>query len=259
MGLDAALGRFQLTLACLQQPEDVARVAREICEDAAEDAVSTLEIRFAPQLHHGGSQEDLIDAALEGIDGRAGLLLCGLYGENPDVLHGLVEIARSRPGVVGIDLAGGPIPGARFSLTDYASPFERARELGLGRTVHAAEGRSPSEIRIAILALHAQRIGHGTTLLDDPEVLDLVLRSEVTIEACPTSNVHTGVINHVADHPLPRWLQLGVRACINTDNTLLSDVCASEEHSRAADIPGMDATSVQAAIAWGHAATFPMR
>src|SRR6185369_1786580 len=97
----------------------------------------------------------------------------------------------------------------------------------------AAEGRSPSEIRIAIEELGAQRIGHGTTLLEDEAVVDLVIVRGVTIEACPTSNVHTGVIASTREHPLPKWLERGVRACVNTDNTLLSAVNAPEEYANA--------------------------
>src|SRR5690606_5397766 len=124
---------------------------------------------------------------------------------------------------------------------------------GLGRTVHAAEGRAPHEIRTAIEVLGAQRIGHGTTLLEDPSVVDLVIERGVTIEACPTSNVHTGVIDAVAAHPLPRWLAAGVRACVCTDNTLLSDVTSAEEHRRVAAIPGMTPDLLAIAIANGHA------
>ena len=256
MGLEAALSRFAFTLALLQEPEVVQRVAAEMCEDATREGVTTLEIRFAPQLHLGAALEAIIDAALEGIAGRAGIILCGLYGEAPDVLQRLVEAAATRRGVVGIDLAGGPVPGHAVHLEDYAAPFRRAAELGLGRTVHAAEGRPPGEIRTAIERLGAQRIGHGTTLLDDPAVLELVLAREVTIEACPTSNVHTGVIPEVAAHPLPRWLELGVRACIFTDNTLLSAVDLPAERRRAARIPGMDQHKLDATIAFGHGAAF---
>ncbi len=95
-----------------------------------------------------------------------------------------------------------------------------------------------------------------TTLLEDPAVVDLVLDRDVTIEACPTSNVHTGVIPSIEAHPLPRWLARGVRACVCPDNTLLSAVTAPEEHRRAARIPGMDDEKLRAVIAAAHAAAF---
>jgi adenosine deaminase len=260
MGLAAALSRFEFTLSLLQDLDAVRRVAAEMCEDAEADGVGTLEIRFAPQLHpDGGPTPGIVDAALDGIAGRAGLILCGLYGEPPMVLSALVECAADRPGVVGIDLAGGPAPTQVFRLEDYSGPFSRARELGLGRTVHAAEGRPPQEIRVAIEQLHAQRIGHGTTLLEDPTVVELVLEREVTIEACPTSNHQVGVIDSVEEHPLSRWLDLGVRVCVNCDNTLLSAVTSSEEHRRVAQIPGMTSAKLQRLLDCGREGAFPRR
>lgn len=259
MGLAAALSRFAFTLSLLQTPQALTRVAAEMCEDAAAEAVSTLEIRFAPQLHlhQGASIEAIVDAALQGIAGRAGLILCGLYGEPPSLLSRLVAVARSRPWVVGIDLAGGPSGSHSVRLADYAPAFAQAADLGLGRTVHAGEGRPPAEIREAIEILHAQRIGHGTTLLQDPSVTDLVIRRRVLIEACPTSNVHTGVIDRVADHPLPDWLDRGVLACVCADNTLLSATDARQELDRVAQIPGMDARKLAQVVAAGHAGAFP--
>jgi adenosine deaminase len=256
MGLDAALECFELTLSALQTPAAVKRVASEICEDAARESVTTLEIRFAPQLHLGASVEAIVDAAIEGVAGRAGLILCGLYGESPEVLENLVDVAKTRPEVSGIDLAGGPKTNHAFALADYAAPYRRAAFLGIGRTVHAAEGRSVQEIRTAIEELYAQRIGHGTTLLDDPHIVELVIEKGVTIEACPTSMVHTGVIARVEDHPLPRWLELGVRATLCTDNTLLSAIDMPEELRRARAIPGMTDALFEKMIAFGHAAAF---
>lgn len=257
MGLQEALARFGFTLSLLQQPEAVARVAREVCQDAAREGVTTLEVRFAPQLHRGAPPAAIVDAALEGIDGRAGLILCGLYGEDPAILSALAELGVTRPGLVGIDLAGGPQPSHAWRLEDYAPAFTRARELGMGRTVHAGEGRPPGEVRQAVETLHAQRIGHGTSLMDDPRVVELVTAREVTIEACVTSNWHVGAIAQIADHPLPRWLRAGVRACACTDNTLLSAVDAREELERVATIPGMDPTLLARCTAHGHRGAFP--
>mgnify|MGYP002631765384 CR=1 FL=1 len=258
MGLARALSCFGFTLDRLTHPARVARVADEMCQDATAHGVTTLEIRFAPQLH-GGRAADFIDAAIEGSAGRAGVILCALYGEPPDVLEHLVELARSRPGVVGIDLAGGPVPGHEFGMHAYVPAFSRAARLGIGRTVHAGEGRPPEEIRTAIVDLQAQRIGHGTTLLDDPGLVDLILERDIVIEACPTSNLHTGAIPTLEQHPLGTWLAMGIRACINTDNTLFSDTDATVEHQRAGTLRGMSPALLDRAIAHGHAAAFPRR
>lgn len=256
MGLDEALARFGFTLARLATPERVAQVASEICEDAAEEGVTTLEIRFAPQLHRGATTAEILDAALDGVGGRAGVLLCGLYGDPPARIEALVDLAMERDGVVGIDLAGAPVPGHAYGLADYRPAFQRALRTGLGTTVHAGEGRPPAEIRDAIELLGAQRIGHGTTLLDDPTVLNLVLETGVTIEACVTSNLHVGAIDRMEDHPIARWLEAGVKVCICTDNTLLSGVDAPTEHARVLQLPGMSDDLLARAAHHGHTGAF---
>ncbi|MBK8254896.1 MAG: adenosine deaminase family protein [Polyangiaceae bacterium] len=256
MGLSAALSRFAFTLSLLQDPAAVKRVASEMCEDAEAEGVTSLEIRFAPQLHQGAPIASIVDAAVEGIRGRAGLILCGLYGEPPTVLDELVSVAASRPHVVGIDLAGGPSPTHNFQMVDYAPAFKKAATLGLGRTVHAGEGRPAEEIETAILTLGAERIGHGTTLLNNPRIANLVLEKQITIEACPTSNVHTGAIHRVEDHPISTWLDLGIRACICADNTLLSGTNVPMEIHRVRGIVGMTEEKIQRAIQIGHEAAF---
>ena len=257
MGLSAALARFHVTVAVLQDAAALRRVADEACQDAARAGVTTLELRFAPQLH--GDIARALDAVLEGVAGRAGVIACALYSDPPDGVCDLVRIAAARPGVVALDIAGAPSSGGEWRIADYAAAFRLAAELGLGRTVHASEGRPPHEIRIAIEELGAQRIGHGTTLLDDRAVLDLVLERQVTIEACPTSNVQTGAIARFEDHPIARWIALGVRACVCTDNTLFSAIDSPDEHARVRALPGMTDALFDAIVANGHAAAFPRR
>lgn len=257
MGLEAALARFTVTVAVLQDPSALRRVASEACEDAALADVTTLELRFAPQLH--GDVARAIDAVIEGVSGRAGILVCALYGESPDSVERMVRIAAARPEVVGLDIAGAPSSGASWRIADYAAAFQLAAELGLGRTVHAGEGRPPQEIRIAIEDLGAQRIGHGTTLLGDRSVLELVLDRQIVIEACPTSNWHTGVIGSLDEHPIARWAALGVAVCVCTDNTLFSGIDSVEEHARVRALPGMTDAHLADIIARGHAAAFPRR
>jgi len=253
MGLSAALERFRVTVAVMQDGAALRRVAREACEDAERSGVTTLELRFAPQLH--GDVGDAIDAVMDGVAGRAGVIVCALYGESPASVQELVR-AAARRGVVGVDIAGAPTSAPAWRVSDYAAAFRLAAELGLGRTVHAGEGRPPDEIRVAIEQLGAQRIGHGTTLLDDRAVLDLVLDEQVTIEACPTSNVHTGVIARLDEHPIARWAALGVKVCVCTDNTLFSATGSVEEHGQVRSLPGMTEAMFDAIVAQGHAAAF---
>ena len=256
IGLQEALSRFEFTLSVLQTPDAVQRVAGEICEDAEQENVTTLEIRSAPQLHGPAGVEAIVDAALAGVADRAGIILCGLYGESPAVFEMLVDVAATRRGVVGIDLAGGPSPEHQWGMTDYADAFRAASRLGLGRTVHAGEGRPPEEIRTAIETLGAQRIGHGNTLLEDPEIMALVVEAGITMEACPTSNVHTGIIPFFQAHPMRKWLDAGVKVALCTDNTLLSATSMANELRGTRMIPGLDADHLAALIRYGHEAAF---
>ena len=85
-------------------------------------------------------------------------------------------------------------------------------------------------------------------MLESEEALDLVLQKGILIEACPTSNLQCGVIPSYEEHPLGKWLDLGVKACLNTDNTFFSQVSSSEEHQKALSINGMDQTKLDLAI-----------
>ena len=256
MSLQTALKKFQLTLSLLQKPQYITRVAREICEDAEATGVESLEIRFAPQLHNGASMDRIVDAAIDGLDWNANLILCGLYGEPPEILSNLVDIAKTRSRVVGIDLAGGPLPTHKWSLFDYIEPFEEAKRHGIGRTVHAAEGRSPKEIEVAINFLHAQRIGHGTTILEDQKVVDLVREKNVVLEACITSNIHTGVIDNFGDHPIKKWIRQDIPVSICADNTLMSNTDLSIEIMNTKYFCGLTDEDVQKTYNWGRQALF---
>lgn len=231
MGLQEALACFRVTVAALQTPTAVARVASEACEDALAEGVRHLELRFAPHLHKGAPPEDILDAAIAGVAGRAGLVLCGLYGDPPAILEALVDLAATRPAVVGLDLAGGPLPHHTHGLHDYADAFAGAAALGLGRTVHAGEGRPAAEIRAAIEVLQVQRVGHALSILDDPETVALARERQVTLEACPTSNWHVGILAAPDHHPACAWLAEGLRVAVCTDNPLLSQTTVAKELS----------------------------
>ena len=102
MGLPSALAKFAFVLRQLRTPDRVQRVASEICEDAEAEGITTLEIRFGPHLHTGARPEAIVDAALAGINGRAGLILCGLYGDDPAILEHWVDIALNMGDVAAI-------------------------------------------------------------------------------------------------------------------------------------------------------------
>ena len=252
------LEKLAPVLALLQHPDAVRRVADEACQDAAAEGVTTLELRLAPQLHQGGTPEQVVDAALEGIAGRAGLILSGVQGEPPDVLLHLVELAARRPGVVGIDLAGIPRAESYWILESYAPAFVRAAELGLGRTVHAGEVGPAEDVLIAIEALRAQRIGGGLTLLEDPHATEQVRRRGVVLEVCLSSSLAGGLFP-AEDHPLPLLLRAGLRVTLGTDWPWLLRTSARDELRRARRLRGIGPREESRLTAEGHAAAFPRR
>ena len=255
MGLQEALARFAFTLSLLQTPAAVTRVADEMCLDAAIDGVHTLEVRFAPQLHGGGTLEEIVDAALAASPAGPGSSSARSTARTPPWRRRWSRWPRPGRG-------GGPRPRGRTGARPPLRDARLRRRLSAGRGPRhrpdrpRRRGRPPAEIRVAIEVLHAQRIGHGTPLLDDPSGGELVRERGVTIEACPTSNWHTGAIPTATAHPMARWLDAGIRVCVNPDNTLLSAVSASEEHARAATLDGMRPALLARAIGFGHAAAF---
>jgi adenosine deaminase len=233
MGITKALESFRVTLSVMQGLDRITRITRELCTDLSELGTKRAEIRFAPQLHCKGDIESVIDAAVAGLKPRFNLILCGLYGEPPEVIESLVKAAKTRPRVVGIDLAAAPLEEHKWGLMDYSEAFTKAKRAGLGRTVHAGEGRPAEEIRIAIEHLHAQRIGHGLSVLGDKKVADLVRERNVHIEACPTSNMHTGCIEKFEFHPMMNWLKEDIRFSLCCDNVLLSETWGRKEYFKA--------------------------
>jgi aminodeoxyfutalosine deaminase len=128
-----------------------------------------------------------------------------------------VEFAtRYRPaGTVGVGL-GGPEVGVRRA--DFAPAFLAARQAGLHSAPHAGETTGPAEVRAALRELGAARIGHGIGAAADPVLLAELAERRITLEVCPTSNVRTGAVRSLAEHPLPALLAAGVPVTLATDD-----------------------------------------
>ena len=228
MTLRQALGMFSKTVSVMQQMDIITRITTEICEDLKKDGVEYAEIRFAPQLH-GDDTEEVVRSAIKGLCYGHRLILCGLYGENPRIIEGHVNIAKRYKSVVGIDIAGGPRKTDKWGLHHYVDAYREAKKYGIGRTVHVAEGRSHTEIIDAIKMLGAQRLGHACTILNSEAAVNLVKDMDVVIEACPTSNVHTGIYGSVSEHPIKTWISNHIPVTICADNTLMSKITTSQE------------------------------
>ena len=240
--LETYLGSFKYTLAVLQTAAALERAAFELCEDAAQENVIYMEIRFAPLLHlHAGlSPREVVEAVLRGMSSAAsrlpihtGLILVALRDESSERSLEVAQLAAQfrTKGVVGFDLAG---PERDHPPFLHRSAIEFARDAGVHITLHAGEGCCPEQIREAV-DLGTERLGHGVYLFRDPTTEARVAQSGIPLECCPTSNLQiSGLMDDYADHPMKRYLDLGIRVTVNTDNRLFSHITCTDELQRIA-------------------------
>lgn len=242
------LARFEVTLAVMQDAESLERIAYELVMDAAADGVRYIEARFCPALNTRGglSGDAVVDAVLAGLargERESGtvarLIICALRSFPMPHSQEMAELAvayRDR-GVVAFDLAGGE---AGNPARLHAAAFDHARRHDLAVTVHAGEGDGADSIRQAVHVCAADRIGHGTRLLEDASLERYVVDRQIPLEVCPTSNVQTRVSATFAEHALARYVKLGAVVTINTDNRLMSGVSLTDEYVRCAQHLGYD-------------------
>jgi adenosine deaminase len=249
--LELYLETFAHTVGVMQTPDALARVAAECAEDLAADGVVYAEIRFAPELHveRGLTLDAVVAAVLAGF--REGERRAAAAGR-PIVVRTLVtamrQLARSvevaelavrwrDEGVVGYDIAG---PEAGYRPTKHLDAFDLVRRENFHLTIHAGESFGLPSIWEAIQICGAERLGHGVRIVDDITVrpdgeialgrLAAYIRDRrIPLEMCPTSNVHTGAVGSIADHPFDLLRRLRFRVTVNTDNRLMSDVTVSRE------------------------------
>ena len=226
---------FEHTTAVMQTPEALSRVARELAEDAASEGCWYLEVRFCP-LHHvrrGMGLDETVAAVRAGLaeaeaetDIRTGIIITGIRTIEPESSLKLAELAvewKGR-GVVAFDLAG--------TEKDYPAKLHREAfyyimNHNLSSTIHAGESFGPESIHQALHYCGANRIGHGTRLQEDRDLLDYVNDMRIPLEMTLRGDVLTGVVPSVADHPLRHYMDLGLRVSLNTDNRLFArtDLC----------------------------------
>lgn len=241
--LEDYLTRFDVTLSVMQSERALERISFELGEDAAAEGVRYIEVRFAPVLNQkqGLSLDATVDAALRGlaraqteygIVGR--IIICGLRHLSPDISLELARLAVAfkGKGVVGFDLAGGE---AGHPASTHRAAFQHARAHGMFCTCHAGEGAGPESVADAVHNCGAQRIGHGTRLIEDSRLTDELAKNGVAIEACLTSNVQTHAAKDYASHPLREYFDRGIRVTLNTDNRLMSGTTLTAEYAHAAN------------------------
>ena len=237
---------FQHTVGVMQTPAALTRVARECAEDLADDGVVYAEVRFAPELHleQGMQLDEVVESVLAGFaevtsQGRIqiGLLLTAMRTAANSSEIADLTLRHRHHGVVGFDIAGKE---AGFPPTRHLDAFRRIAAANHHITIHAGEAFGLPSIWEAIQICGAERLGHGVRIVDDIEVqpdgsvklgelASFVRDRRVPLEMCPTSNVHTGVVDDLADHPISLLTRLRFRVTVNTDNRLMSDVSMTSE------------------------------
>ncbi|MCC6619816.1 MAG: adenosine deaminase, partial [Deltaproteobacteria bacterium] len=197
--LNDYLKAFDVTLAVLQDEDALYRAAYELAEDAAKENVRLMEVRYAPILHtrKGVPMTRIVEAVINGLnDARrdfgivCNVIICGIRHIAPEQSVRLAElaVAYKSKGVVGFDLAGAEYD---YPAKKFSSAFALVRKNNVNSTCHAGEAYGPESIHQAIHVCGAHRIGHGTRLREDGELLNYVNDHRIPLEVCLTSNVQT--------------------------------------------------------------------
>jgi adenosine deaminase len=239
------LETFAHTVGVMQERDAIVRVASECAQDLAGEGVVYAEIRFAPELHTeaGLTLDEVVDAVLEGFrlgsngTGLTIYAICSAMRTQARSLE-IAELAvRSRDaGVVGFDIAGAE---DGFPPTRHLDAFQFVQRENFHSTIHAGEAFGLPSIWEAVQWCGAERLGHGVRIMDDIQQIDgeyqlgrlaaYVRDRRIPLELCPTSNVGTGVVGSIAEHPIGLLHRLRFRVTVNTDNRLMSATSVSEE------------------------------
>jgi adenosine deaminase len=251
------LETFDHTIAVMQTPAQLRRVAREFVEDLAADGVIYGEVRWAPEQHTraGLSAAEAIDAVRDGL--AEGMTACARRGNHIIVRQLLTAMRHFEPsreiadlalryrhdGVAGFDIAGVErgFPPARF-----LDSFCHLRRNSAYYTIHAGEADGLASIEEAVQVCGANRIGHGVAIMDDITVDEsgaaqlgdfaaYVRNERICLEMCPSSNVQTGAAASIAEHPIAQLADLDFRVTVNTDNRLMSATTLTHEFALLSD------------------------
>lgn len=262
--LEDYLKAFEVTLSVMQDEESLERIAYELVADAADENIRYLEVRYSPILHtrNGLRLTRIVDAVNEGLRRgerefgiETGVIICGMRNINPDVSYQLAElaVAYKNRGVVAFDLAGAETD---YPAKNHREAFFLILKNNINCTLHAGESYGPDSIHQAIHYCGAHRIGHGTRLKEDGDLLNYVNDHRIPLEICLTSNVQTRAARSFEDHPLRFYYDYGLRTTINTDNRLMSDTTVSRELYRAHIHLGFEMEELVDLIIYGFKSAF---
>ncbi len=238
---------FEHTCAVMQTKEALERTAYEMMEDMKNDGVCYVETRFAPVFHTSKNlyNDDVVNAVLEGLErGKRdfnvgyGLIICGMRNMKNTLEYAELAVNFRERGVVGFDLAGEE---GGYPPKKHIEAFQYIQRENFNITIHAGEAFGKESIWQAIQWCSAHRIGHATHLLEDltidadgkvagmGDLAQFVLDKRIPLEICLLSNVHTGAVDKIENHPFGKLFKEHFRVTINTDDRLMSDTTMTKE------------------------------
>ena len=187
-----------------------------------------------------------IRAGLDRVDGVEIALIVDLVRDRgpegtAQTLAAVKEVS-AETGIIGIGIGGFE---AAHPPEQFADVYNDAREAGFRLTAHAGEEAGPESVWGALLALGAERIGHGVRSIEDPQLIDHLVERQIPLEVCPTSNLRTGVVAHWDQHPVGRLIDAGVKVTINTDDPAMFDANLAAEFSILEERFGLDEAAIK--------------
>jgi len=233
----------------VREAEDFTLIAEAVAQDLVRQNVRYVEAFYSPSdfAYHGLSAQEITSAVRRGLDRvpEVEVALIADLVRNRGSIHGmrnLAEIAEVRDaGVIGIGIGGAEHD---FPPEPFAPVYDRARTLGLHTTAHAGEAAGAESVWGALRALHAERIGHGTRAVEDPALIEYLAERQTPLEMCPLSNVRTGVVGSLAQHPVRRYVEAGLLVTVNTDDPKMFGNCLAEEYAGLEAVLGLSRETV---------------
>jgi adenosine deaminase len=219
----------------LREYEDFTFLAEAVARDFAEQNIRYVEAFYSPPdfTRRGlqtGKLTEAIRAGLEKVPGVEVVLVADLvrdFGPEQAAVT-LAEVGEVKKlGVVGVGIGGSE---QDFPPEPFAQIFENARRNGFHTSAHAGEAAGAESIWGAIRSLRVDRLGHATRAEEDEALLDYLADHEIPLDMCPISNVRTGVVSSIADHPVRRYLDRGLVVTINTDDPKMFGNSLAEEY-----------------------------
>ncbi len=236
-GFGGFLQCFKRVVERLQTPQDYALITRRLLERLAEDQVQYAEITLSAGVVLWKKQEfapvyDAIREAASESPVKVRWILDAIRHFGAEHAMQVARLAAERvdDGVVAFGIGGDEVRGPAEWFGDV---YRYARENGLRLTAHAGESDGAPSIWAA-LRIGAERIGHGIRAIEDPELLRYLREQDIPLEVCITSNVVTGVVASLEEHPVRRLYESGVPIVLNTDDPALFGTTLSGEFELAA-------------------------